>query len=74
MSPLRLIKTVRYRMDQVEELLEHPQLQNLKVIYLTRDPRGIMASRYDPTDPFTTLEFQNQSYNVNDLLKIPPIS
>ena len=74
MSPLRLIKTVRYRMDQVEELLEHPQLQNLKVIYLTRDPRGIMASRYNPADPFTTLELQNQSYDVNDLLKIPPIS
>ena len=44
-SPLKVIKTVRYRMDQVSELLDDPELQNLKVIFLSRDPRGIVASR-----------------------------
>ena len=40
----RLIKTVRLRMTLVEELLRDADL-SLKVIFLVRDPRGVMNSR-----------------------------
>lgn len=42
--PTRLIKTVRLRMTLVEELLRDADL-SLKVIFLVRDPRGVMNSR-----------------------------
>ena len=42
--PIRLIKTVRLRVQFIEDLLQEPDL-NLKVIVLVRDPRGVMRSR-----------------------------
>ena len=42
--PIRLIKTVRLRMTLVEKLLRDADL-SLKVIFLVRDPRGVMHSR-----------------------------
>ena len=44
--PIRVAKTVRMRLRAVKVLLEDPDLkQNLKVIYLIRDPRAVMRSR-----------------------------
>ncbi|XP_059093759.1 carbohydrate sulfotransferase 1-like [Tigriopus californicus] len=43
--PIRLIKTVRLRVEYTAELLADPELPNLKVIVLIRDPRGTMNSR-----------------------------
>ena len=42
-APLRVIKFIRLRMPLVAELL--PLYPNMKVIYLQRDPRGILRSR-----------------------------
>ena len=42
--PIRLIKTIRLKIQYIEELLFQPDL-NLKVIFLVRDPRGAMRSR-----------------------------
>ena len=42
-SSLRVIKTIRARMEDAERLLAaHP---NLKVVHLIRDPRGVVNSR-----------------------------
>eukprot|EP00095_Tigriopus_kingsejongensis_P001704 maker-scaffold802_size95064-snap-gene-0.15 protein:Tk01704 transcript:maker-scaffold802_size95064-snap-gene-0.15-mRNA-1 annotation:"carbohydrate sulfotransferase 1" len=43
--PIRLIKTVRLRIQYTENLLQDPDLPNLKVVVLVRDPRGTMNSR-----------------------------
>ena len=44
--PIRLIKTVRLRVKQIENLLLDPELRHtLKVVVLVRDPRGVMNSR-----------------------------
>ncbi|TRY73019.1 hypothetical protein TCAL_14057, partial [Tigriopus californicus] len=43
--PLQLMKTVRLRVEYTAELLADPELPNLKVIALIRDPRGTMNSR-----------------------------
>lgn len=43
--PIRLIKTVRLRVEHTAHLLADPELPNLKVIVLIRDPRGTMNSR-----------------------------
>ncbi|KAL7640871.1 UNVERIFIED_CONTAM: hypothetical protein RMT77_008008 [Armadillidium vulgare] len=40
----RIIKTVRMRMEKVEELFTYPTFSNLKVIFLVRDPRGTANS------------------------------
>ena len=45
LHPLRLIKTVRFPMSEVEGILADPTLPKFKVIALFRDPRGIMNSR-----------------------------
>jgi len=42
--PIKLIKTVRFRVKNVEELLQDSAM-NLKVIVLVRDPRGVYNSR-----------------------------
>ena len=42
--PIKLIKTVRFRVAKVEALLNDPDM-NLKVILLVRDPRGVYNSR-----------------------------
>lgn len=42
--PIKLIKTVRFRVNNVEELLQDSAM-NLKVIVLVRDPRGVYNSR-----------------------------
>ncbi len=43
--PLRVIKTVRLRLRDARRLLDDPELPNLKVVVLVRDPRPVMASR-----------------------------
>ena len=44
--PIRLIKTVRLRVPYVEGLLQDPEISsNLRVVMLSRDPRGVMTSR-----------------------------
>ena len=44
--PIRLIKTVRFRMEDSEKLLLDPDIgKSLKIILLVRDPRGVMKSR-----------------------------
>ena len=44
--PIRLIKTVRLRVPFVEGLLQDPEISsNLKIVVLSRDPRGVMTSR-----------------------------
>ena len=43
--PIKLMKTVRLRVSDTEQLLLDPEL-NLKVVVLVRDPRGVYASRY----------------------------
>ncbi|KAK7086005.1 hypothetical protein SK128_015747 [Halocaridina rubra] len=39
----RIVKVIRSRLSWVKELLSDPQL-NVKIIYLTRDPRGSISS------------------------------
>ena len=60
--PIRVIKTVRLRVQETEKLLLDPQLgKTLKVVVLVRDPRGVMNSRSSMdwcklqtcSDPFT---------------------
>ena len=44
--PIRLIKTVRLRVEETEKLLLDPELgPPLKIVVLVRDPRGVMTSR-----------------------------
>jgi len=44
--PIRVIKTVRLRVQETEKLLLDPQLgKTLKIVVLVRDPRGVMNSR-----------------------------
>ena len=52
--PIKLMKTVRLRVSDTEQLLLDPEL-NLKVVVLVRDPRGVYASRY-VTPPFLLLD------------------
>ena len=46
--PIKLIKTVRFRVRNVEELLQDSAM-DLKVIVLVRDPRGVYNSRSSGT-------------------------
>ncbi|XP_057369313.2 carbohydrate sulfotransferase 1-like [Daphnia carinata] len=44
--PIHLMKTVRLRVKELSPLLmEDPAFTNWKIIYLVRDPRGVMSSR-----------------------------
>ena len=43
--PIRIVKTVRMRLETARKLLQNPDLNNLKVIFLVRDPRAVMMSR-----------------------------
>ena len=44
--PIRVIKTVRLRVPYIEALLKDPEISSrLKIVMLTRDPRGVMTSR-----------------------------
>ena len=44
--PIRLIKTVRLRIEETEKLLLNSDIgKSLKVIFLVRDPRGMIKSR-----------------------------
>ena len=46
MFPIRLIKTVRLRVQETEKLLLHHDIgKSLKIVFLVRDPRGMMKSR-----------------------------
>ena len=48
LHPIRISKTVRFRLKTAKKLLNDPNLgQSLKVIYLVRDPRAIINSRDD---------------------------
>ena len=44
LHPIRLIKTVRFRVAKVEKLLQDPAM-DLRVVLLVRDPRGVYNSR-----------------------------
>ena len=46
--PLVTVKTVRLQLNLTRTLLQ--QFPNLKIVYLIRDPRAIMNSRYDLMD------------------------
>ena len=60
--PIRVIKTVRFRVEGAKDLLNDPELNTtLKIVVLVRDPRGFMNSRwkrgwckYDPCRNPTT--------------------
>ncbi|KAL7633970.1 UNVERIFIED_CONTAM: hypothetical protein RMT77_015931 [Armadillidium vulgare] len=43
-SDFVIIKSVRYLLSEVEDLWILPSLQNIKVIWLVRDPRGVLNS------------------------------
>ena len=44
--PIRVIKTVRLRVEETEKLILDPELgKTLKIVVLVRDPRGVMNSR-----------------------------
>ena len=46
MFPIRVIKTVRLRVEATEKLLNDPVVgKTLKIVVLVRDPRGVMNSR-----------------------------
>lgn len=48
--PIHLTKVVRLRVKELEELFKKEMLQvNWKIVYLVRDPRGVMASRANLT-------------------------
>ena len=58
--PIHLMKFVRMPLNLTRQLIEEFSDSDFKIIYLTRDPRGIMSSRIDKyfcihpscTDPF----------------------
>jgi hypothetical protein len=44
--PIHVMKVLRLRLKDVEDLMMDPTFgENLKAIFLTRDPRGVMHSR-----------------------------
>lgn len=43
--PIHLMKTVRLRVKELKPLMEDETFKTTKIIYLVRDPRGVMASR-----------------------------
>ncbi|RXG52571.1 Carbohydrate sulfotransferase 1 [Armadillidium vulgare] len=43
-SDFIIIKSVRYLLSEVEDLWILPSLQNIKVVWLVRDPRGVLNS------------------------------
>jgi Sulfotransferase domain len=45
--PIHLMKLVRMPLNLTRQLIEEFADSDFKIIYLTRDPRGIMASRID---------------------------
>ncbi|CAL4063000.1 unnamed protein product [Meganyctiphanes norvegica] len=45
MFPIQLVKTVRMRLN-LTQLFLNDEKMNVKVVYLVRDPRAIMSSRY----------------------------
>ena len=47
--PITFMKLVRIRMALMERLLSDSDIENLHVIYLVRDPRGVMSSRWSKT-------------------------
>ncbi|RXG73900.1 Carbohydrate sulfotransferase 1 [Armadillidium vulgare] len=49
MFPIQLVKTVRLRLNLTQLLLNDDKLR-VKVLFLVRDPRGIMSSRYSSVD------------------------
>lgn len=46
MFPIQLVKTVRLRLN-LTQLFLNDEKMNIKVIFLVRDPRAIMSSRYN---------------------------
>lgn len=44
-APVRFIKVIRARLKSVEGLLRNPSW-NLKILHLTRDPRGVISSMH----------------------------
>ena len=48
MFPITLLKFVRLPVSLVGEILSEPLYKDLQVIYLPRDPRAVMSSRWNP--------------------------
>ena len=67
--PIKLMKTVRLRVSDTEQLLLDPEL-NLKVVVLVRDPRGVYASRYVTPPPFLLLD-PELDFKVSVLVRDP---
>ncbi len=72
--PIKLMKTVRLRVSDTEQLLLDPEL-NLKVVVLVRDPRGVYASRYviPPPPSLSMLELGTlvlDNHNPNCLISM----
>ncbi|XP_076324067.1 carbohydrate sulfotransferase 1-like [Tachypleus tridentatus] len=44
-SLIKVVKVIRFSLNEVEHLLEKNKDLNLKIIHMVRDPRGIMRSR-----------------------------
>ncbi|XP_076370502.1 carbohydrate sulfotransferase 1-like isoform X2 [Tachypleus tridentatus] len=42
---IKVVKVIRFSLNQVQEMLEKNKNLNLKIIHMVRDPRGIMKSR-----------------------------
>ena len=68
-APLRVIKFIRLRMPLVAKLL--PLYPNMKVVYLQRDPRGILRSRMEAglikDSQFTSDVVKHCNNSLNDL-------
>ena len=47
MYSIKLIKFVRLKLGLVKSLLNNPAVTNLHVVYLVRDPRSVMNSRWN---------------------------
>lgn len=45
--PISIIKTTRLHLALVRSLLEDPKRIDLRIVYLVRDPRAVMKSRYE---------------------------
>lgn len=58
-SPFRVSKVLRLSMEMIEPLLE--DMQALKVIFLLRDPRGIMSSRRTMGNTYTDMDAASRS-------------
>ena len=66
--PVILVKTVRLRLILTLPLLVDPQLRDLKIIFLVRDPRATFNSRYQLSDWCKSEDCADPSVHCNDMM------